>query len=104
MGDIEIITGSARTLYLEVERKVVSIENMLHSIHRFNSMDKAALSESESALQNVFEMSSMIRATIKEIDDMALNEQLADIIRFCGTKALRRLKGHKLSLLVDRNM
>lgn len=102
--DIEIITGSAKTLYLEVERKVISIERMLHSIHQFNTMDKEALSQSESAQQNVFEMSNMIRSTIKEIDDLALNEQLADIIRFCGTKVLRRLKGSKFSLLVYSNM
>merc|ERR1712087_725946 len=57
---------------------------MLHSIHCFNQLDRGLLSESERALQNVFEM--------------------ANIIRFCGTKTLRRLKHSKLSLLVDRNM
>ena len=114
--DIDIITAKSKAIYNDIESKVFCIENMLHFINVFNKINengknngyrhtnnKYKLAEASSNSE-IVEMKSMIQSTIKEIDEMGLNEQFYQIIQFCGTKRLNELKENKFKLLMNKDI
>ena len=113
--DIDIITAKSKIIYNDIEAKVFCIENMLHFINVFNNISfkkrhghinnnnnhyKVETLNNDS---QIIEMKQMIQSTIKEIDEMGLNQQFYQIIQFCGTKRLNELKQTKFKLLNNNN-
>merc|ERR1712154_73885 len=96
--NIDIITNKAKAMFNDIESKVVCIRNMLLCINAFNKIDINRQQQirynnrNNNNYSQIVEMNEMIKATIKEIDEMGLNEDFFQILQFCGIKKLNQMK------------